>query len=708
VVLNCCDTMGNSASSTKQSQLANERAYIRSLGDRYPLGDAELRKWCWCHDRLSSSSPPPPVVQPMPSASLSLLAVWSAVYSDYNPYNRRPSSNLQSHTSKNPIIDRENSVNQVLEAINNVEQRIFPAGLSSCIAQCALGISLEPKGHSPQQPSANNSDPFQSAKSLTSTEEISEFEESYYSIASSVKEYLTSNDSSPYDKESSQSQSLEEFLEGISASCGRRGSRASLSKLFAIASCNNSNASTNETVQPGRSAKAEASQLVRAAYSLALGASYLKGVASNKKSQTISWQNFVPQNNPKDMQSMIDSLINSAAKQRLGGGGLGGNNFGFDYSYPSATNNTASIANSDGTTTVSSQEFLEWAETEVPMMGSALPTFLHVLFTFFTPAAPGDGKEPRFPPSVAPLWMPSLSVDRPIKSTHSSPTSAFFPTPSSSSFDLFALSCTSLTLASGRWHRLFSSEANGTSCNRLMHSLLGYGGPSIVLIRSKDSSDKEKCSSGVFGAYTFTPWAHESSGFYGNSDCFLFRLGPDPMAVYRPKGGGDTGGMEAFGTNNKTSNQESETCNYMYFNPEARSKGYDGLAHGLGFGGTSDMPRLYIDEVLDGCRAASEDLTYEKGPLLSGLNDSNSSAASRFEVDTMEAWGVGTSQLVEDALLARDGQREDAQKKIRQAMKGAKGQFLEDFQSGLAGNKLFQHRDQARGRDGGCDLDEAE
>lgn len=242
-----------------------------------------------------------------------------------------------------------------------------------------------------------------------------------------------------------------------------------------------------------------------------------------------------------------------------------------------------------------------------------------------------------------------------------------------------------------------------------MYSIKGHGGPTVIIIRSKDTSDKGKCGVSVFGAFTFTPWTEESSEFYGNSDCFLFRLGPDPMAIYRPTGGGED--TNAFsGAENNATNEESETTtrNYMYFNPEARSKGYDGLAHGIGFGGTSDMPRLYIDEVLDGCRAAPEDLTYERGTLLSGLREvPDSSATSQFEVEAMEAWAVGTSQLVDEALLARDEQREDDQKRIRKAMKGAKGQFLEDFQSGLAGNKLFQHRDQIRGRDGNCDMDKA-
>jgi hypothetical protein len=45
---------------------------------------------------------------------------------------------------------------------------------------------------------------------------------------------------------------------------------------------------------------------------------------------------------------------------------------------------------------------------------------------------------------------------------------------------------------------------------------------------------------------------------------------------------------------------------------------------------------------------------------------------------------------------------------IRKAMTGAKGQFLEDFQSGLAGDKLFQHRDQIQVREGDCNIDREE
>jgi len=676
------------ASSSIEADLANERAFIRSLGDQCPLGDAEIRKWCWCHERLSSSPSPTPTsaastsIAPAPG-SLAAIAAWSAIYGDYNPYSRLP------NTNKDAIKNRVAAATQALEAITTVEQQIFPAELSKRIAQCALNISSSSKSHSQQIPSSTT-DSVALTKASSSNEDIAAIEARYYSITASVPQRDNTNNyanATQSESNQSQSQSLVNFLDGIASSCGRRGSRISLSKLFAISQ---DSKPSNNSLFEGNSATADASKIILTGYCLALAASYLKSLIDqgDESRESTSWQDFVPQQNTSGMQAMVHSLINSATRQRQHG-------FGFDYSAPTRNPN----ATSSNDTAVTLVEFIEWAETEAPVMGSALPTFLLVLFTFFSPASGDEGKESRFPPGVTPLWLPHLTYERLPTSTIGSPSSTFFPSPTSS-FDLFVLSCTSLTLASGRWHRLFSSEANGLSCNRLMHSILGYGGPTIILIRSKDASDKGKCSSGVFGAFTSTPWAQESSGYYGNSDCFLFRVSPDPVAIYRPKGGGD--GMDAFGT----ANQGSETRNFMYFNPEARSKGYDGLSHGIGFGGTSEMPRLYIDEVLDSCRASPEDLTFANGPLLSGLKDFSSSASSYFEVESIEAWGVGTSQLVEAALFARDGQRQDAEKRIRQAMKGAKGQFLEDFQSGLTGNKLFQHREQIQDRDVGCDLKE--
>ena len=642
--------MGNNSSSSREMQRTNERAFVHSLGDRYPLSDAELRKWCWCHSRLCSLASLP-VTSPTITTqtdSLSLLvrlSTWSAVYGEFNPYSRNYTVG-----TKSPLVCRSNAAIRVIDALTHVEEHILPSVFCTRIAKVALGLTLKSKNNSQRSQSANDDSNFsQSSQSLTAVNEIAIFEESYYSIASSVDEYMSSCDKATYtNSNTDQSQSLEDFLEGIAASCGRRGARASLAKIFAIAS-----SSVGQAVQ---STKAEASTIIHTAYCITLAASYLKGVATSRNGmrETVRWQDFVPREDPKDRQAMVDSLILSAKKRRDEEGGSGGG-FGFNYS-PTVATNDAPNSHGGDETLVSLDEFTEWAQAEVPLLGSALPTFLHVIFKFFSQESVDDDKESKFPPGVTPLWIPNLTIDVPAVTTFTSPTSTFFTSPASSSFDLFAIACTSLTLASGSWHRLFSSEANGLSSNRLMHSILGYGGPTIILIRSKDTSDKGTCGCGIFGAYTHTAWTAESPQFYGNSDSFLFRLGPDPMAIYRPKGGSET-------------NAESDTHNYQYFNTEARSKGYDGLSHGIGFGGTSELPRLFIDEVLDDCRAAPEDLTYSKGPLLSGINLNS----SHFEVEAMEAWGVGTPQLVEEALLSRDEQRADAQKKIRQAMKGAKG-----------------------------------
>ena len=611
------ETMGNSAST--ESDLTKEKAFIQSLGDRFPLGDSGLRKFVWCYQNLVVGAQPPAGIDDSP---LQCLGTWSSVYGLYE---------------STSYVDPLPPAQKLTEALKIVEQHIFTPGLGTCLIERALCLGLS------KQTQITNTCSVEFPKRPMSMEETLAWKTNYFSISS-----IMNQGPSNYP--------LEDFLEGISVSCGRRGSRAALTKLFMI-SCKNESKTAN------------VSDVICTAYCITLAGSYLKNVSID--ATNTDWKYFLPQKTEKDTKAMVQSLIDSASKQRLSVGSFSGGNF-----------------DSDNNASVSLDEFVEWAETTAPLISSALPTFLHVLFSYFVPTkafTKGNDKEPRFPFGVTPLWIPSLTVE--TKESVTSPASSMIVDPSTCMFDLFALSCTSLPLASGRWHRLFSSEANGLSCNRLMHSILGYGGPTLILIRAKNNL-------GTFGAYTFTSWTHESGAFYGNSDCYLFRLGPDPFALYRPKGSG------VMSMDTEQTGSKDETRNYQYFNPEARSKGYDGLAHGIGFGGTPEKPRLYIDEVLDGSCAQSDDLTFENGPLLSGTPSNGS-----FEVEAIEAWGVGSSQQITDALYTRDGQREDAAKKIRQAMKGAKGQFLEDFQSGLAGNKLFQHRDQIRGRDGDCGLE---
>jgi TLD len=136
--------------------------------------------------------------------------------------------------------------------------------------------------------------------------------------------------------------------------------------------------------------------------------------------------------------------------------------------------------------------------------------------------------------------------------------------------------------------------------------------------------------------------------------------------------------------------------NYMYCNSEARSRGYDGQSHGIGFGGTTDLPRLFIAESFDGCIASAQDLTFEVGTLLPKTSEGALQRA--FEIDAIEVWGVGGETVVAEALGARNRQREITAANIRKARKVDKAAFLDDFRSGLIESKAFQHREQMRGR----------
>ena len=145
----------------------------------------------------------------------------------------------------------------------------------------------------------------------------------------------------------------------------------------------------------------------------------------------------------------------------------------------------------------------------------------------------------------------------------------------------------------------------------------------------------------------------------------------------------------------------------MYFNSYARSRGYDKQAHGIGFGGTVHEPRLFISESFDNCQAASADLTFERGNLLArNSNNSNNiiktSDGKMFDIDSLEVWGVGGTEVVEEALGARARLRDIRQAAINKARKVDKAAFLEDFQSGLIDSKAFAHRGQIQGRDGAC------
>lgn len=60
------------------------------------------------------------------------------------------------------------------------------------------------------------------------------------------------------------------------------------------------------------------------------------------------------------------------------------------------------------------------------------------------------------------------------------------------------------------------------SFNRVCHHILGYRGPTAIVVRDTAGF--------VFGFYTAEAWK-ESNGYYGSSECFLFRCAGGRDAV---------------------------------------------------------------------------------------------------------------------------------------------------------------------------------
>ena len=189
----------------------------------------------------------------------------------------------------------------------------------------------------------------------------------------------------------------------------------------------------------------------------------------------------------------------------------------------------------------------------------------------------------------------------------------------------------------------------------------------MLVIQSADGA--------VFGAFTGAPWK-ESKDFYGTSDSFLYQLSP-VTAVYRPKASGQP--------------------NYMYCNSHARSKGYDQQAHGIGFGGTIDQPRLFLAETFDynDNYAGTQDVTYENGPFLPVTE--SGTYPKHFDVEALEVWGVGGDEVVQQALGAQSKARSIRDEGIRRAKKVDRAAFLDDLRSGVIDSKAFQHRQQIDG-----------
>jgi hypothetical protein len=422
---------------------------------------------------------------------------------------------------------------------------------------------------------------------------------------------------------------LDTFFDGL-ANCGSRGGRAALGTLFqACVEGDTHPASSKDLVdKDGNEIKARVIDVLNLAYRMSLATAFLR--ASEDDQEGLLPDNAASSSSAASAESMaLNSLASSCV----------------DHVCRQRIRRSVAVDDMDDSDLdlgyCSKMDFLEWSEATAPLLSTILPTFMHGLLF----------PEKPYPPSRTPFAFPRLNHE-----------SAFFS--KSNSTMLFSFASMSKSLG-GEWHRLYTSVSDGLSFNRLQNSMLGYDGPTLIVIQATNG--------GIFGAFTASIWK-ESKDYYGNSDCFLYQLQP-LTAVYRPSGNGR---------------------NYMYCNSYARSRGYDKMPHGLGFGGSTngESPRLFIAESFDGCIAGSQDLTFEKGPLLPKNGDS---VDKTFDIDHLEVWGCGGDDVVAGALQARSRQRQLRASHIDKARKVDKAAFLNDFRSGLIESKAFKHRNEIHG-----------
>jgi hypothetical protein len=446
---------------------------------------------------------------------------------------------------------------------------------------------------------------------------------------------------------------MERFFEGLS-NCTRRGSKAVLTTLFdallyssmqpssPTATKSNEKEETNHTSSNQRVC---AVQFVELGYRLALATAYLKQrqASPTPTEKEVDIHDFLPQNHEVAMSAMAHSIVEKGRRRRQRSGMPGVLSTECPYLEQKL---------------VELEDILEWSESVAPVFACILPTLFHHVIFPKTPFPSGSRTEFAIPT----IFETSLFFQQHGQDSPSNVVCNFFCP------RLFTVACWTPTLTTTTgYHRLYTSAADGLSFNRLLHAVIGYDGPTLFVVQSSNGD-------GIFGAYTTGGWK-ESKDFYGNTDCFLFALHPF-TAVYRPCGG-----------NNR---------NFVYCNSAARSRGYDQQAHGIGFGGAVEEPRLFLsEEDLDNnCVAASQDLTFENGALLPPGHRSS----KYFGVQGLEVWGVGDAETVRNALLARGTVRANTDEAIRRARKVDKAQFLDDFQAGTFASKAFQHRQQVDGR----------
>lgn len=286
---------------------------------------------------------------------------------------------------------------------------------------------------------------------------------------------------------------------------------------------------------------------------------------------------------------------------------------------------------------ISRPEFVEWITTTVPFVHASVSTLFH--YALFSP------NHRNFRP--APFSLPRVDQNTLLWSN------PWDHVP-------LSLACISPGLG-GKWRRLYSSNEDAFSFRAFSNALVGYKGPTVLMIKTKEGD--------TFGYYSDCVWKFSSEWFGEGHDSFLFTVHPR-VRIFNPTGEGK---------------------NYQYLNlpPEHRKDQMKGLAIG---GIDHDCPRLHVPESMERCMASSVGRTYENGPLLENEME------SYFDIDILEAFAVNVSDDEFKGFQERGALQIAIHESSRkQAASVDRMQFLDDFAAGAFLNKGFEHKEHTSG-----------
>ena len=391
------------------------------------------------------------------------------------------------------------------------------------------------------------------------------------------------------------------------------------------------------------------------------------------------------------VHSMANSLLEYARSYREDSffGGYGGN------TGACGDTTTSSSIIADGR--VTKAEFSDWQRKVVPdLINCSLASFLRVLL--FPPEFAHQSSRQN-----APKPLPTVRTSKEITSQTTTKLKEGEILPLSSQIfgvnttgptiagtllspPIFAFASISVPKLGEKWYQIYAGETDGWTFQALENSILGYEGPTLLVIQAQ--SGREKNATVTFGAYTASKWEKNKRDFFGGSDCFLFQLLPTLRVLNSLPKMGTRGGHYMYFHSN---------TNVQTNNPSRK----DDLAVGLGFGGTVRSPRLFIDSNLEYCSVSHQDTSFEEGHLgFPPTNDpfSSPSLSTTHDIYSLEVYAVGDEEMIHRGFRAQRQHRDIADATLRNARTVDKAAFLGDMRNGFVETKTFAHRGQVDGR----------